>query len=53
MVPTTDSLVFILEHISRTTILTKASVITCKYNFESFSCIGFTCLAFMISFFKD
>ena len=32
-VPTTDSLVFFSEHISRTAILTQASVITCKYNF--------------------
>ena len=52
-VPTTDSLVSFSEHISRTAILTKASVITCKQDFQSFSCIGFTCLAFSISFFKD
>ena len=32
-VPTTDSLVFFSEHISRTAILTQASVIICKYNF--------------------
>ena len=32
-VPTTDSLVFFSEDISRTVILTQASVVTCKYNF--------------------
>ena len=35
-VPTTDSLVFLSEHISRTAILTQASVITCKYSFRVF-----------------
>ena len=32
-VPTTDSLVFFSEYISRTAILTQASIITCKKNF--------------------
>ena len=32
-VPSTDSLVFFAEDISRTVILTQASVVTCKYNF--------------------
>ena len=32
-VPTTDTLVFFSEHISRTAILKQASVITCKNNF--------------------
>ena len=35
-VPTTDSLVSFSEHISRTAILTQASVITCKQNFQIF-----------------
>ena len=49
--PTANSLVFFSEYNSRTAILTQPSVITCKQNFYSFSCIGFTCLAFTISFF--
>ena len=32
-VPTTDSLVFFSEHISRTAISTQASTITCRYHF--------------------
>ena len=44
---TTGSLVFFLENISRTAILTQASVITYKYNFQSISCIGFTCYNFI------
>ena len=48
-VPATDSLVFFSEHISRSASLTQASVLTCNYNFSSFSCIGFTCLSFTIS----
>ena len=40
-VPTSDSLVFFSEQISRTSILTQASVNTCKHNFQSFTCIGF------------
>ena len=46
------ALLFFLERISRTAILTQASVITCKWNFQSFSCICFPCLGFTISFFK-
>ena len=44
---TTGSLVFFLKNISRTAILTQASVITYKYNFQSISCIGFTCYNFI------
>ena len=43
----------LFRHIWRTAILTQASIITCKYNFSSFSCIGFTCLSLMILFIKD
>ena len=32
-VPTTDSLVFLSEHISGTAMLTQTSVITCEWNF--------------------
>ena len=49
-VPTTDCLAFFSEYISRTAILTQASVITCK---SIFYCIDVTCLTFIISFFKD
>ena len=52
-VSTTDSLVICSKHSSTTAILTKASVITCKKNVQIFSCIGFTYLNFIISFFKD
>ena len=44
--------IFFSEHVSRTAILAQALVITCKYNFYSFSCIVSTCLTFTILFFK-
>ena len=49
---TTDSLVFSSENISRTAILTQASVITCKQNFQSFSCIGFNVKPLLFHFSK-
>ena len=44
---------FSSKHFSRTAILTQASVITCEYNFRSFSCICFACFTCTVSFFKD
>ena len=38
---TADYLVFFSNHISWSAVLTQVSIITCKQNFKSFSCIGF------------
>ena len=41
------------KHFSRAVILTQALVVSRKKNFYSFSRTGFTCLTFIVSFFKD